>query len=73
MLLDLDETLIDRTQSIEQYTERFHRDFAHALTPIAAPRIAASILTADERGYRPTQHIGVQGAAKGAHLAPRDV
>ena len=53
ILLDLDETLIDRTQSITQYAERFHRDFADALAPLTVPTIAAAILTADERGYRP--------------------
>jgi putative hydrolase of the HAD superfamily len=53
MLLDLDETLIDRTQSIAQYATRFHGDFADHLAPIAVPTIAATILTADERGYRP--------------------
>jgi len=53
ILFDLDETLIDRTQSIGQYAARFQRDFADHLVPITAPTIAAAILTADERGYRP--------------------
>jgi len=52
ILLDLDETLIDRTQSMAQYAARFHRDFVDHLAPIAVPTIAATILTADERGYR---------------------
>jgi putative hydrolase of the HAD superfamily len=57
ILLDLDETLIDRTQSITQYAERFHRDFADALAPLTVPTIAATILTADERGYRPREAL----------------
>jgi len=55
ILLDLDETLTDRTQSIVQYAECFRRDFADCLAPITVPTIAATILTADERGYRPRE------------------
>lgn len=57
IFLDLDETLIDRTQSITQYAERFYRDFADALAPLAVPTIAATILTADEWGYRPREAL----------------
>ena len=57
ILLDLDETLIDRTPSIAQYAERFHRDFADYLAPLMVPTLAATILTADERGYRPREAL----------------
>jgi putative hydrolase of the HAD superfamily len=57
ILFDLDETLIDRTQSIGQYAARFHQDFADHLGPMTAPTIAATILTADERGYRPREAL----------------
>jgi putative hydrolase of the HAD superfamily len=57
ILLDLDETLIDRTQSITQYAARFHRDFADALAPLTVPTLAATILTADERGFRPREAL----------------
>jgi putative hydrolase of the HAD superfamily len=57
ILLDLDETLIDRTQSIARYAARFHRDFADRLAPLAVPTLAATILTADERGYRPREAL----------------
>ena len=57
ILFDLDETLIDRTQSIGQYAARFRQDFAAHLPPMTAPTIAAAILTADERGYRPREAL----------------
>jgi len=57
ILLDLDETLIDRTRSIVRYAERFQRDFADALSPLTVPTLAATILTADERGYRPRETL----------------
>lgn len=57
ILFDLDETLIDRTQSIGQYAACFQRDFADHLAPITVPMIAATILTADERGYRPREAL----------------
>ena len=53
MRFDVEETLMDRTQSIGQYAARFQRDFAAHVAPIAVPTIAATILTADERGSRP--------------------
>ncbi len=57
ILFDLDETLIDRTQSIMQYAARLQRDFADHLAPLAIPTIAATILSADERGYRPREAL----------------
>jgi putative hydrolase of the HAD superfamily len=52
ILFDLDETLIDRTQSIAHYAVRFQRDFSDRLAPLSACAIATSILAADGRGYR---------------------
>ena len=52
ILFDLDETLIDRTQSIECYAERLQRDFMEHLAPTAVWTIAAAILAADGRGRR---------------------
>ena len=57
ILFDLDDTLIDRTQSIAQYAARFRHDFTDQLAPIAVPTLAAAILTADERGYRPREAL----------------
>jgi putative hydrolase of the HAD superfamily len=57
ILFDLDETLIDRTQSIQRYAERFQRDFKHVLAPSRALTIAEAIIAADERGYRPRQAL----------------
>jgi putative hydrolase of the HAD superfamily len=53
ILFDLDETLIDRTQSIARYAERFQRDFTGYLAPLSASTLAAAIVAADGRGYRP--------------------
>jgi putative hydrolase of the HAD superfamily len=57
ILFDLDETLIDRTQSIMCYVERLQRDFVDRLVPTTAPIIAATIIAADERGYRPREEF----------------
>ena len=57
ILFDLDETLIDRTQSIVCYAERLQRDFADRLAPTTASTIAATIMAADERGYRPREEL----------------
>ena len=57
ILFDLDETLIDRTQSIGCYAERLQRDFADNLAPTTASTIAATIVAADERGYRPREEL----------------
>lgn len=51
ILFDLDETLIDRTQSIVCYAEHLQRDFVDRLVPTTASLIAATIMAADERGY----------------------
>src|SRR5262249_28114608 len=55
ILFDLDETLIDRTQSIVHYAERLQRDFTDDLGPTTPSTIATTILAADERGYRPRE------------------
>lgn len=57
ILFDLDETLIDRTQSIVHYAARLQRDFADDLVPLAVATIAATIVVADERGYRPREAL----------------
>ena len=57
ILFDLDETLTDRTQSIVHYAERFQGDFADHLAPTTVSSIAAAMLTADVRGYRPPEEV----------------
>ena len=57
ILFDLDETLTDRTRSIMYYAERFQGDFADHLTPTTVSTIAAALLTADVRGYRPRDDV----------------
>lgn len=57
ILFDLDETLIDRTQSIAHYAERFQRDFTNRLAPLPTSALAAAILAADARGYRPRAEL----------------
>jgi putative hydrolase of the HAD superfamily len=57
ILFDLDETLTNRTQSIVHYAERFQRDFTTHLASTVVSMIAAAMLTADVRGYRPRGEI----------------
>jgi putative hydrolase of the HAD superfamily len=57
ILFDLDDTLTDRTQSIVHYAERFQCDFAHHLASTTVSTIAAALLTADVRGYRPREEV----------------
>jgi putative hydrolase of the HAD superfamily len=57
ILFDLDETLTDRTQSIVYYAERFQGDFADHLAATTVSTIAAALLAADVRGYRPREEI----------------
>jgi putative hydrolase of the HAD superfamily len=57
ILFDLDETLTDRTQSIVHYAERFQGAFADHLASTTVATIAAALLTADGRGYRPREEI----------------
>jgi putative hydrolase of the HAD superfamily len=57
ILFDLDETLIDRTQSIARYAARFHQYFADRLAPVTVPTITSAMLTADARGYRPREAV----------------
>ena len=57
ILFDLDETLTDRTPSIVHYAERFHSDFADHLASITVATIAAALLRAEVRGYRPRDAV----------------
>jgi putative hydrolase of the HAD superfamily len=57
ILFDLDDTLTDRTESIVRYPGRFQCDFGNQLVPTAVSTIAAALLTADVRGYRPREEI----------------
>jgi putative hydrolase of the HAD superfamily len=57
ILFDLDETLTDRMQSIMYYAARFHSDFANHLASTTAATIAAALLAADVRGYRPCEEV----------------
>ena len=57
ILFDLDETLTDRTASIEHYAERFQCDFTNHLASTAVSTITAALLTADVRGYRPREDV----------------
>lgn len=57
ILFDLDETLTDRAHSIIRYAERFQHDFRQQLDPRASAILAAALLAADERGYRPRAEV----------------
>jgi len=57
ILFDLDDTLTDRTASIAHYAERFQRDFTDHLASTAVSTIAAALLMADVRGYRPRAEV----------------
>jgi putative hydrolase of the HAD superfamily len=57
ILFDLDDTLTERRPSVTRYAERFHRDFTAHLASTTAARIAAAILAADVRGYRPRAEV----------------
>ncbi len=57
ILFDLDETLIDRTQSVIHYAARFQRDFTAHLASTAVSMIAAAVLTANVRGYHPGEEL----------------
>jgi putative hydrolase of the HAD superfamily len=57
ILFDLDDTLTDRTRSIFRYAEHFRDDFADHLASTTVSTIAAAMLRADVRGYRP--HAGI--------------
>lgn len=41
----------------EQYALRFQQDFADHLTPVTTANIAAAMLAADARGYRPREAV----------------
>lgn len=55
VLFDLDCTLVDRMNSIRQYAIRFAEDFRNRLLPTSVERIAAVLIDADGRGYRPVE------------------
>ena len=57
ILFDLDETLIDRTQSIRQYAQRLQQDWPASLAPITVSAIADTIFAADDHGYRPREAL----------------
>ena len=57
ILFDLDDTLTDRAQSVARYAERFQRDFTAHLASIGNSNIAAAVLAADVRGYRPHEEV----------------
>jgi len=57
ILFDLDETLTDRTPSIVHYAVHFQGDFADHLAPTTVASIAAALLTANVRGYRPREEV----------------
>ena len=57
VLFDLDETLINRTESIQRYAERFQGDFNDGLVATSGVMIADAIIAADERGYRPREAL----------------
>jgi putative hydrolase of the HAD superfamily len=53
VLFDLDETLIDRSASLEQYTRRFLERFGDDLAARDRAALLAKIVAADGGGYRP--------------------
>jgi putative hydrolase of the HAD superfamily len=55
ILFDLDDTLTDRTRSIFRYAERFRGDFVDSLAATPVSTIAAAMLRAAVRGYRPRE------------------
>jgi len=57
ILFDLDETLTDRTQSVAHYAKRFQHDYTAHLASTTVSSIAAAILAADVRGYRPREEV----------------
>lgn len=57
ILFDLDVTLIDRVQSIQRYAQRLQRDHADNLASATVSGIAATIVAADEGGYRPREDL----------------
>jgi putative hydrolase of the HAD superfamily len=57
ILFDLDDTLTDRRPSVALYAERFHGDFMAYLASTTAASIAAAVLAADVRGYRPRAEV----------------
>lgn len=52
VVLDLDDTLLDRRQSIWNYAARFHETFAERLPTITVAQLNSAIVAADRGGYR---------------------
>ena len=52
VVFDLDDTLLDRRQSIWNYAERFHEAFAERLSNVTIAQLSSAIFTADGGGYR---------------------
>ncbi|GGX74330.1 HAD family hydrolase [Saccharospirillum salsuginis] len=50
---DLDNTLVHRQQSIQQYCRRFMTEFDSALEPVSSDKVLATVTAADNGGYRP--------------------
>jgi putative hydrolase of the HAD superfamily len=73
ILFDLDETLIDRTQSIQRYAERLQSDYAEHLASATVSGIAATIVAADERGYRPREALFAELIQRLPWRAPLEV
>lgn len=57
VLFDLDETLTDRSASMSRYAALFHRDFAGHLRGVGVAAVESTLITLDERGYRPRDEV----------------
>src|SRR5437867_10694749 len=57
VLFDLDETLIDRTASVSRYAALFHRAFAGHLRGASVADVESTLVSLDERGYRPRDEV----------------
>jgi len=57
VLFDLDETLTDRSASMSRYAALFHRDFAGRLRGVSVAEVESTLITLDERGYRPRDEV----------------
>ena len=57
ILFDLDETLVDRTASVSRYAALFHRDFAGHLRGASVADVESTLVSLDERGYRPRDEV----------------
>jgi putative hydrolase of the HAD superfamily len=57
VLFDLDETLIDRGQSVARFTLRLVADFHDHLAEPDSPAIVEALRRADRSGYRPREEV----------------